>query len=93
MVWCWLWHGSVGQQPRQHHHQPGLRGHQRCGVLPCGVLLLQSYYGAALCVCWSPDAALLASGGEDDLVTVYSIADRQVSNAMKGVCLLLLCAC
>jgi hypothetical protein len=49
-----------------------------CCFLACA-LLLQSYYGAALCVCWSPDAALLASGGEDDLVTVYSIADRQVS--------------
>jgi hypothetical protein len=55
-------------------------------------LLLQSYYGAALCVCWSPDAALLASGGEDDLVTVYSIADRQVSNSLKRF-LLGLCVC
>ncbi|KAF6256805.1 WD40-repeat-containing domain protein [Scenedesmus sp. NREL 46B-D3] len=47
---------------------------------PSGACLggYQSYYGAALCVCWSPDAALLASGGEDDLVTVYSVADRQV---------------
>lgn len=39
---------------------------------------LQSYYGAALCVCWSPDGAFVASGGEDDLVATYSVAERQV---------------
>lgn len=38
----------------------------------------RSYYGAALCVSWSPDAAFVASGGEDDLVAAYSLADRQV---------------
>jgi hypothetical protein len=46
-----------------------------------GVLLPQSYYGAALCVCWSPDAAFVASGGEDDLVATYSVAERQVQHA------------
>jgi len=45
-----------------------------CVVLCC----VQSYYGAALCVCWSPDAAFVASGGEDDLVATYSVAERQV---------------
>lgn len=44
---------------------------------------LQSYYGAALCVCWSPDAVFVASGGEDDLVAVYSVADRQVRIAAQ----------
>jgi hypothetical protein len=39
---------------------------------------LQTYYGAALCVCWSPDAAFVASGGEDDLVATYSLAEKQV---------------
>jgi hypothetical protein len=38
----------------------------------------QSYYGAALCCCWSPDGRFVASGGEDDLVTVYSVPDKQV---------------
>eukprot|EP00879_Flechtneria_rotunda_P028765 GHRR01030985.1.p1 GENE.GHRR01030985.1~~GHRR01030985.1.p1 ORF type:complete len:472 (+),score=191.29 GHRR01030985.1:604-2019(+) len=37
-----------------------------------------SYYGAVLCVCWSPNGALVASGGEDDLVAVYSMTERQV---------------
>lgn len=40
---------------------------------------LQSYYGAALCCCWSPDGRFVASGGEDDLVAMYSVQDRQVS--------------
>jgi hypothetical protein len=44
-------------------------------------LLPQSYYGAVLCVCWSPDAAFVASGGEDDLVATYSVAERQVWHA------------
>ncbi|GBF89015.1 hypothetical protein Rsub_01514 [Raphidocelis subcapitata] len=38
----------------------------------------RSYYGAALCCCWSPDGRLVASGGEDDLVAVYSVPDRRV---------------
>jgi WD40 repeat protein len=38
----------------------------------------QSYYGAALCCCWSPDGRFVASGGEDDLVAVYSVPDKQV---------------
>lgn len=42
------------------------------------LLPLQSYYGAVLCVCWSPDGAFVASGGEDDLVATYSVAERQV---------------
>jgi len=42
------------------------------------LLVLQSYYGAALCVCWSPDGAFVASGGEDDLVAAFSVAERQV---------------
>lgn len=47
--------------------------------------IVQSYYGAALCVCWSPDAAFVASGGEDDLVSTYSIAERQVGGRVQWV--------
>ncbi len=38
----------------------------------------QSYYGAALCCCWSPDAKYIGVGGEDDLVAMYCVADKQV---------------
>ena len=37
-----------------------------------------SYYGAFLCLAWSPDGQFVALGGEDDLVCVYSVADRCV---------------
>jgi len=37
----------------------------------------QSYYGAVLCCSWSPDGNYIAAGGEDDLVTMYSVLDRQ----------------
>mmetsp|Transcript_19632 Transcript_19632/g.54741 ORF Transcript_19632/g.54741 Transcript_19632/m.54741 type:complete len:493 (+) Transcript_19632:188-1666(+) len=35
-----------------------------------------SYYGAMLCCCFSHDGRYLAAGGEDDLVSVYSMAER-----------------
>jgi len=37
----------------------------------------QSYYGGLLCCAWSPDGRHLAAGGEDDLVALYSVADRE----------------
>eukprot|EP00170_Pyropia_yezoensis_P009258 contig_40498_g9293 len=36
------------------------------------VVSFRSYYGALLTVSWSPDALYLATGGEDDLVSVWS---------------------
>ncbi|XP_063079426.1 WD repeat-containing protein 20-like [Engraulis encrasicolus] len=39
---------------------------------------MRSYFGGLLCVCWSPDGRLVAAGGEDDLVTVWSLAERRV---------------
>ena len=40
-------------------------------------LFAQSYYGGLLCCTWSPDGRYLAAGGEDDLVALYSVADRE----------------
>ncbi len=70
--------------------------HMPASETPCVAavvyVLVQSYYGAALCVCWAPDGALVASGGEDDLVTAYSVAERQVGDYMHiYVCVYLLC--
>ena len=36
----------------------------------------RSYYGGFLCLAWSPDSRFVALGGEDDLVSVYSVRDR-----------------
>ena len=33
---------------------------------------MRSYFGALLCVCWSPDGNYIVTGGEDDLVNVWS---------------------
>jgi len=38
----------------------------------------RSYYGGLKCVCWSPDGKYVVTGGEDDLITVWSFVDRRV---------------
>ncbi|KAK5131230.1 hypothetical protein LTR08_001199 [Meristemomyces frigidus] len=35
----------------------------------------RSYYGALMCVTWSPDGRYVLTGGQDDLVSIWSIAD------------------
>ena len=37
---------------------------------------VQSYFGGVCCVCWSPDGRYIAAGGEDDLVSIYGLAER-----------------
>lgn len=39
---------------------------------------MQSYYGGLLCVAWSPDGKYIATGGEDDLVSLYGVHERCV---------------
>lgn len=36
----------------------------------------RSYYGAMLCLTWSPDGRYVLTGGQDDLVSVWSLAER-----------------
>ena len=38
--------------------------------------VFRSYYGAMLCVTWSPDGRYVLSGGQDDLVSIWSLAER-----------------
>ena len=45
---------------------------------------MRSYFGGLLCVCWSPDGKYIVSGGEDDLVTVWSFYDKRVVCRGKG---------
>eukprot|EP00730_Choanoeca_flexa_P017387 TRINITY_DN8367_c0_g1_i1.p1 TRINITY_DN8367_c0_g1~~TRINITY_DN8367_c0_g1_i1.p1 ORF type:complete len:476 (+),score=69.55 TRINITY_DN8367_c0_g1_i1:146-1573(+) len=37
------------------------------------LFVTKSYYGALLCVAWSPDAKYIAVGGEDDAVSIYDV--------------------
>uniref|UniRef100_A0A5F9CS88 DM1 locus, WD repeat containing n=1 Tax=Oryctolagus cuniculus TaxID=9986 RepID=A0A5F9CS88_RABIT len=40
--------------------------------------LMKSYLDGVLCVCWSPDGCYMVTGGEDDLVTVWSFTEGRV---------------
>lgn len=46
--------------------------------------IARSYFGGFLCVCWSPDGKYIVVGGEDDLVTVWSLHDRRVVARGQG---------
>ncbi|XP_059156221.1 WD repeat-containing protein 20-like isoform X2 [Physella acuta] len=39
---------------------------------------MKSFFGGLLCVNWSPDGKYLVTGGEDDLVTVWSFHEKRV---------------
>jgi hypothetical protein len=39
---------------------------------------MKSYFGGLRCVAWSPDGRYIATGGEDDLVTIWSFAGQRV---------------
>ncbi|XP_013409051.1 WD repeat-containing protein 20 isoform X2 [Lingula anatina] len=45
---------------------------------------MKSYFGGLLCVCWSPDGKYIVTGGEDDLVTVWSFIDHRVVCRGRG---------
>lgn len=45
---------------------------------------MRSYFGGLLCVCWSPDGKYTVSGGEDDLVTVWSFEHKKVVARGEG---------
>lgn len=46
--------------------------------------IARSYFGALLCASWSGDGRLIAVGGEDDLVTVYSNEQKRVIARAQG---------
>lgn len=43
-----------------------------------------SYYGGFTCVTWSPDGKYVVTGGQDDLVTIWSLAERQIVARCPG---------
>jgi WD40 repeat protein len=54
--------------------------------IPSGTLVagFTSYYGGLLCCSWSSDGALIAAGGEDDLVAIYNFEKRQLVAHLQG---------
>nr|XP_027203124.1 WD repeat-containing protein 20-like [Dermatophagoides pteronyssinus] len=45
---------------------------------------MRSYFGGLLCVGWSPDSKFIVTGGEDDLITVWSLQDKRVIARGQG---------
>ena len=45
---------------------------------------MRSYFGSLLCVCWSPDGKYVVTGGEDDLVSVWSFYEKRVVTRGEG---------
>ncbi|CAL1705562.1 unnamed protein product [Somion occarium] len=43
-----------------------------------------SYFGALTCVAWSPDGRYIITGGQDDLVTIYSPWEQRVIARCQG---------
>ncbi|KAI9726012.1 MAG: hypothetical protein M1834_009440 [Cirrosporium novae-zelandiae] len=46
--------------------------------------IYRSYYGGLICVCWSPDGKYVLTGGQDDLVSIWSLAERQIVARCPG---------
>ncbi|KAF9099160.1 hypothetical protein BGX29_007275 [Mortierella sp. GBA35] len=43
-----------------------------------------AYFGALTCVCWSPDGKYILTGGQDDLVTIWSFKDQRIVARCQG---------
>ena len=46
--------------------------------------LYPSYYGGFGCVCWSPDGKYVLTGGQDDLVSIWSLTERRIVARCPG---------
>ncbi|KAF3491312.1 uncharacterized protein GIQ15_00829 [Arthroderma uncinatum] len=46
--------------------------------------LYTSYYGGMICVCWSPDGKYILTGGQDDLVSIWSFPERKIVARCPG---------
>lgn len=45
---------------------------------------MKSYFGGLLCCCWSSDGRYIATGGEDDFITVFSFVEMRVACRGRG---------
>ncbi|ODA75862.1 hypothetical protein RJ55_08503 [Drechmeria coniospora] len=46
--------------------------------------LFNSYYGGLTCVCWTPDGKYVLTGGQDDLVSIWSVSDAALVARCQG---------
>lgn len=45
---------------------------------------MKSYFGGLLCVSWSSDGRLIATGGEDDMITIFNFKEMKVACRGRG---------
>lgn len=48
------------------------------------LMALGSYFGALLCIAWSADGRYVAGGGEDDLISIWSVAEERLVARLEG---------
>lgn len=48
------------------------------------LVLFKSYFGGFTCFAWSPDSKYIVTGGEDDLLSVWSIENKQLAARGEG---------
>ncbi|KAF2650545.1 WD40 repeat-like protein [Lophiostoma macrostomum CBS 122681] len=46
--------------------------------------VFNSYYGGLICVCWSPDGRYVVTGGQDDLVSIWSLEESMLVARCQG---------
>ncbi|KAH6663615.1 catabolite repression protein creC [Plectosphaerella plurivora] len=46
--------------------------------------LYHSYYGGFISVCWSPDGKYVITGGQDDLISIWSVLDSAIVARCQG---------
>lgn len=46
--------------------------------------LFYGYYGGLSCVCWSPDGKYIVTGGQDDLISIWSVAESDLVARCQG---------
>ena len=46
--------------------------------------IYSAYYGGFTCVTWSPDGKYVVTGGQDDLVSIWSLSERQIVARCPG---------
>lgn len=70
---------------KEEYGCPVLREQNGPQLTPYRVLdIFRSYYGGLICVCWSPDGKYIVTGGQDDLLTIWSFPERKVVARCQG---------
>lgn len=45
--------------------------------------MFQAYFGGLLCCSWSPDGKYIATGGEDDMISIFDVKNKCI--VVRGI--------